>query len=202
MPSWASVSATGKLFLDTLLWASVTLAFHGLSLLRLLWDERRVRFEGEDEEQVGGLRCRRWAWRWWQQPSAGLPRGDATCRQPLDCRPTPSPSPLSQLWRFFHRRSGMGRLEMKEVLRFGSWRRVPAGSPVLRRGEERLCFCLLVEGSVIFQPLIQGEKAAPTLMRSGSCFDIALLNVFGGLTSAAERPQQVPSEPQLLTVCA
>ena len=61
-----------------------------------------------------------------------------------------------------------------QVLRFGCWRPVPAGQPILHRTEARLRFCLLVEGRVSFQALYQGARAPsePLLMFSGSCFDM------------------------------
>ena len=113
-------------FPDTLVWAGLALFFHLLSLCRLLWDERPVRFASEDEEQ---------------------------------------------LWRFFYRRSGMGRLEMQQVLRYGGWRRVAAGEPILRGHEARLNFCLLVEGRASVRSMHQQHVETPRPQFSGCCFD-------------------------------
>ena len=126
LPQWPSAAPTGDIALDTVTWACVTLSFHLLSLCRLLWDERPVRFASEDEEQ---------------------------------------------LWRFFYRRSGMGRLEMKQVLRYGGWRHVAAGDAILRGHEARLNFCLLVEGRAMVRSMHQQHVEMPRLQLSGCCFD-------------------------------
>jgi hypothetical protein len=55
---------------DGIAWSAICLLLHGFALCRLVFDERTVKFQTEEEEQ---------------------------------------------LWRFFYRRSGMGRLEFKQV---------------------------------------------------------------------------------------
>lgn len=134
LPKWPSMEPTGGLAADTLTWACLCLFFHGFSLTRLLWDERRIRFQTEDEEQ---------------------------------------------LWRFFYRRSGMGRLEFKQVLKYGSWLRVQAGKPIMAAHEAHLRFYVLVEGLASLQHAYHGVQEPPRLQYSGCCFDQNLLNLFG-----------------------
>lgn len=69
-PSWPGITNPGFIGLDGIIWACLNLFFHGTAAAQLLWDERRISFDSDDDEQV---------------------------------------------WRFFLRRSGMGRLEMLEV---------------------------------------------------------------------------------------
>lgn len=41
-----------RIALDTLIWSSLSLSFHGLSLYLLIYDERRIKFRSMDEEQL------------------------------------------------------------------------------------------------------------------------------------------------------
>lgn len=85
------------------------------------------------------------------------------------------------MWRFFYRRSGMGRLEMKQVLRFGRWRRIKAGAVILDPLASCSRLCLMVQGVGEFMAtagLEQGVIAHSTKL-SGGFFDMRLLNVFG-----------------------
>ncbi|PSC68883.1 expressed protein isoform D [Micractinium conductrix] len=134
LPRWPGMESTGNLAVDTICWSSICLFFHGLSLYRLLHDERRIKFNSEDEEQ---------------------------------------------LWRFFYRRSGMGRLEFKQVLKHGRWLRVAAGQAIIWGRDMHLRFCVLVEGLASLQHVYDGEQEPTRLQYSGCCFDQNLLNVFG-----------------------
>ncbi|GAB4817869.1 hypothetical protein N2152v2_004915 [Parachlorella kessleri] len=84
-----------------------------------------------------------------------------------------------QLWRFFYRRSGMGRLEFKQVLKYGSWVRVPAGKRILGARDSRLRIFLLVEGHATFYTCYGGYTDPGRPMYSGALFDKGLLNVLG-----------------------
>ncbi|KAL4430842.1 hypothetical protein ABPG75_006098 [Micractinium tetrahymenae] len=59
LPKWPAMESTGGLAVDTIIWACLCLCFHGLSLFRLLFDERRIRFKSEDEEQLWRFMYRR-----------------------------------------------------------------------------------------------------------------------------------------------
>lgn len=141
-PRWPNVGSTGGIAVDGVVWATLSGSLHALALLRLLLDERTVRFCSADEEQ---------------------------------------------LWRFFYRRSGMGRLEMKEVLKRGRWLHIPAGTTILDPIAAYSRLCLLVEGTAVFvaSKSTGGDEECPsspirpTLLFSGSFFDMRLLNVFG-----------------------
>jgi len=144
-PRWPSVESTGGIFLDSVIWAGLSGALHIIALLQLLSDERPIKFDNEEEEQ---------------------------------------------LWRFFYRRSGMGRLEMKQVLRFGRWRRINVGEVILDPLASCCRLCLMIEGtgdftatskSSIESGLVSSE-GTPTIsskLFSGSFFDMRLLNFFG-----------------------
>lgn len=88
-----------------------------------------------------------------------------------------------QLWRFFYRRSGMGRLEMKQVLKFGRWRRVKAGEVILDPVGACSNLCLMVEGVGKFAAANgepeSGVPAVTEKLVSGCFFDMRLLNVMG-----------------------
>lgn len=51
-PPWPSVGWMSRIALDTLIWSSLSLSFHGLSLYLLIYDERRIKFRSMDEEQL------------------------------------------------------------------------------------------------------------------------------------------------------
>lgn len=141
-PRWPSVTPTGALFLDTVLWAAASGTLHLVALVRLLLDERPVRFKTPEEEQ---------------------------------------------LWRFFYRRSGMGRLEMSAVLRYGRWRHVAAGDVILDPLAACSRLCLMVQGVGEFAATTGDPEAAggapgravSSRLLSGAFFDMRLLNVFG-----------------------
>ena len=80
-PRWPNFEWTGSISVDTIAWACINLVVNGISCGVMLWDERPIRFDCEDDEQM---------------------------------------------WRFFNRRSGMGRLEMKQV--GAAWAGVVGGS--------------------------------------------------------------------------
>ncbi|GAB4815350.1 hypothetical protein N2152v2_002396, partial [Parachlorella kessleri] len=132
-PGWAGFTVTNSVSVDGIIWSGVCLLLHGFALFRLLFDERRITFRLEDEEQ---------------------------------------------LWRFFYRRSGMGRLEMKQVLKHGRWLRVPAGQRILCKGDSRSMLCLLVEGVAGLRTDYGGIEEC-RLMFSGDMWDLALCSIFG-----------------------
>ena len=137
-PRWPYVDSNGNIFIDTIVWATLSGALHIVSLVRLILDERRIKFKTEDEEQ---------------------------------------------LWRFFYRRSGMGRLEMKQVLKFGHWQRVKAGDLILDPIGACSTLCLMVEGTGKFAASSgvpdTVEHAVTEKLVSGSFFDMRLLNIMG-----------------------
>mmetsp|Transcript_34790 Transcript_34790/g.77358 ORF Transcript_34790/g.77358 Transcript_34790/m.77358 type:complete len:473 (+) Transcript_34790:167-1585(+) len=90
------------------------------------------------------------------------------------------------LWRFFLRRSGMGRLEFKEVLKRGEWVRVKKGERIVSHTEAYEYLYLLVEGrpSCYLAPRAEGQdhNTSDTLklpLLSGAMFHFALCSVFG-----------------------
>lgn len=137
-PRWPSAGSTDAAFLDTVIWAGLSGALHIVALVRLILDERRIRFKTDDEEQI---------------------------------------------WRFFYRRSGMGRLEMKQVLKFGRWRRVKAGEVILDPIAACSSLCLMIEGVGKFASTNgepeTGIAAITEKLVSGCFFDMRLLNVMG-----------------------
>jgi hypothetical protein len=80
-----------------------------------------------------------------------------------------------QLWRFFSRRGGMGRLEMQQALKYGRWVRVPAGQLIAQGPEARLRFFVLVEGQASITSTYHGIKSEPRPLISGNCFDMGEL---------------------------
>jgi hypothetical protein len=90
-----------------------------------------------------------------------------------------------QLWRFFYRRSGMQRLEFKQVLKRGRWLRVPAGRLLLTPVDASRSLCLLVEGVASFTNAFPDPETGEHVVEekntfvSGHFFDKRLLNVFG-----------------------
>jgi hypothetical protein len=144
-PRWPSVEYTGGIFLDSVIWSGLSGMLHILALIRLLADERPIKFRNEEEEQ---------------------------------------------LWRFFYRRSGMGRLEMKQALRFGRWRRINAGEVILDPLAACCRLCLMIEGTGDFTSAskssiesgLVSSDGTPTIsskLFSGFFFDMRLLNSFG-----------------------
>lgn len=90
-----------------------------------------------------------------------------------------------QLWRFFHRRSGMGRLEFKQVIKAGNWHWYQEGDVILDPLTSCTKVCLLVEGLAQFKVMGIGQDQEgsdlemPSLLFSGCFFDMRILNVFG-----------------------
>jgi hypothetical protein len=95
-----------------------------------------------------------------------------------------------QLWRFFYRRSGMGRLEMQQAFRFGRWRRINTGEVILDPLAACSRLCLMIEGTGDFTATSKnsiesgflnenGVPAISSKLFSGSFFDMRLLNSFG-----------------------
>lgn len=109
-----------------------------------------------------------------------LLHGFALCRLVYDERPIKFKTPdEEQLWRFFYRRSGMKRLEMLQVLKYGRWVRVEAGQPILGPKDSKVRLCLLVEGLASFKTVFHGRGDVKKQLHSGAVFDLALLNIFG-----------------------
>ena len=103
-----------------------------------------------------------------------------------------------QLWRFFYRRSGMGRFEMKQVLKLGRWRRVAKGDVILNPIQSCSRLCLMVEGLAEFTTTSTTDPALNTIssqLFSGSFFDMRLLNVFGLFIGFEGVPGGVLSSP-------
>ncbi|KAG7671885.1 hypothetical protein NADE_000462 [Nannochloris sp. 'desiccata'] len=87
-------------------------------------------------------------------------------------------------------RSGMGRLEMQQALRFGLWRRIKAGEVILDPLAACSRLCLMIEGTGDFTATAKSfiesglfsSDGTPTIsskLFSGSLFDMRLLNSFG-----------------------
>eukprot|EP00887_Chlorella_sp_A99_P000166 scaffold13.g166.t1 len=96
------------------------------------------------------------------------------------------------LWRFFYRRSGMGRLEFSQSYKLARVERYRAGERVMCSRASRRRLGLLVEGTAHFRlhdPEGKVETRGSTLLFSGCTFDAALLSVLGvflGLEKAAD----------------
>lgn len=85
-----------------------------------------------------------------------------------------------QLWRLFHRRSGMYRLEMSECLRYGRWARYAAGDVIVTPGASHLRLHLVVEGLVELEvDHGAGKERVLNTLHSGTIFDFGVANVFG-----------------------
>jgi hypothetical protein len=83
-------------------------------------------------------------------------------------------------WRFFFRRSGMERLEFKEVVRRGSFKSYRAGDKIISGDEPMQQLCLLIEGAAEMHIAYHALK--PPYKRrvaSGAFFDLAVANCFG-----------------------
>lgn len=50
--AWPNYTFNGNISVDGLVWAILNLYMHGSNILRLLWDERPIKFKTEDEEQL------------------------------------------------------------------------------------------------------------------------------------------------------
>ncbi|PRW58379.1 hypothetical protein C2E21_2934 [Chlorella sorokiniana] len=96
-----------------------------------------------------------------------------------------------QLWRFFYRRCGMGRLEMKQVLRYGRWVRVPAGQAIMSGTDAHLRFYVLVEGLAALRDVYEGTATKPRTQFSSCCFSFQLLSIFGIYTGFERRAEHV-----------
>lgn len=51
-PRWPDYQSTGSMSLDGVIWACINLVVHGVAIGKLLWDERHIHFENEDERQL------------------------------------------------------------------------------------------------------------------------------------------------------
>lgn len=83
------------------------------------------------------------------------------------------------LWRFFYRRSGMPRLEFREVRRRASQVSFKAGDTIVVSSDSLSYLHLLVEGCVEFVVDYNGVPGEPRVLRSGSLFDLEIANIFG-----------------------
>ncbi|PSC72441.1 Transcriptional Crp Fnr family [Micractinium conductrix] len=85
-----------------------------------------------------------------------------------------------RLWRFFYRRSGMGRLEFKETIKRASCETFRAGDVIMQPADTHTRLMLLVEGLATFKVRDpSGNATGDVPLVSGGCFDIGLLNVLG-----------------------
>jgi hypothetical protein len=84
-----------------------------------------------------------------------------------------------QMRAFFARRGGMGKMEVKEVLKKGRFRRVKKGETILDKLQSVDHLGLLIEGKahLVSKSKDGFVKTAPVY--SGMTFDIGLFNVFG-----------------------
>eukprot|EP00055_Hartaetosiga_balthica_P003989 m.9720 g.9720 ORF g.9720 m.9720 type:complete len:351 (+) comp3529_c0_seq1:152-1204(+) len=84
-----------------------------------------------------------------------------------------------KVWRFFYRRSGMGRLELRRVIKNASWVTVKKGETIIDGNRNLQYFFLIVEGVIEFSSKYQGITSTPRQLRSGDFFDMKLGNLFG-----------------------
>ena len=83
-------------------------------------------------------------------------------------------------WRFFFRRSGMERLEFREVLRRGTFRSFRKGEIIMRADQPLQHLFLLIEGAVEIRATYNSDEDPFTRrLASGAFFDLAVANVFG-----------------------
>ena len=82
-------------------------------------------------------------------------------------------------WRFFFRRSGMERLEFKEVLKRGRFQSFRAGEAIMRQDQPLQKLCLLIEGAVEIRATYSSSEPFTRRLVSGAFFDLAVANVFG-----------------------
>ena len=59
IPSWPGVSSDGAIGLETIVFSSINIVTHGLAIARLIYDERKIRFGDEREEQMWRFLYRR-----------------------------------------------------------------------------------------------------------------------------------------------
>ncbi|PRW45226.1 blood vessel epicardial substance isoform X1 [Chlorella sorokiniana] len=145
-PSWPSVFNPDYVSIDGIVWAALNLIFHGLAMLQLMWDERPIKFAGEEQEQ---------------------------------------------LWRYFNRRCGMGRLEMQQVLKRAQRAEYQAGEVILDSTACHTTLVLLVEGLATFTfKDEQGKLMKEATLKSGSTFDIGMLNIFGVYLAFEKGPEE------------
>ncbi|EGD72459.1 hypothetical protein PTSG_00482 [Salpingoeca rosetta] len=83
------------------------------------------------------------------------------------------------VWRLFYRRSGMGRLEFREVIKRGYWRSYAAGETIVDETNALSHLHLIVEGVVEFTSVFHGIKSPPRKLYSGDLFNLAVTNLFG-----------------------
>ena len=82
-------------------------------------------------------------------------------------------------WRFFYRRSGMERLEFREVVRRGTFRSFRKGEKIYRADQPLQYLCLLIEGVVEIRATYNNDEPFTRRLVSGAFFDLAVANVFG-----------------------
>ena len=86
--------------------------------------------------------------------------------------------------RFF---SAFADPELWEVIALGSWKRIPAGAPMVREGEHGDFFCMMVQG----EARVTKNKKLLSVLGPGQCFgEMAYLSVFSherGATVTAAR---------------
>eukprot|EP00730_Choanoeca_flexa_P017075 TRINITY_DN8177_c0_g1_i1.p2 TRINITY_DN8177_c0_g1~~TRINITY_DN8177_c0_g1_i1.p2 ORF type:complete len:401 (+),score=41.50 TRINITY_DN8177_c0_g1_i1:1812-3014(+) len=129
----SSVWEEHTIFLDIVIWASITGAFHVYSIYLHLKDEATITFTDAEE----------------------------------------------QVWRFFYRRSGMHRLEMRETLRRSEWVTYKAGDTIVDPRYAHRYFHLVIDGCVEFQSEFNGIASDVRTLSSGDFFDLELGNLFG-----------------------
>lgn len=138
-------------------------------MLRMLWDERRISFRTEDEEQLWRLFYRRSGMQRLEfKQASGCLFGRFAELSSAWCTLPAAPTPLlphgSRLWPTANHMCLPAALPCApQVLRFGRWERVRAGQLILTGGEAHLRFCVLVEGLVSLQEAYQGQLSEPRL---------------------------------------
>lgn len=63
-----------------------------------------------------------------------------------------------QLWRFFYRRGGMGRLEVNQILKMGRFERFKPGEMIVSPHQSSRKLCILIEGIAVFAVATHGGK--------------------------------------------
>lgn len=91
-----------------------------------------------------------------------------------------------QLWRYFYRRGGMGKLEFLETWRRCRLQRFAPGEALLTAATARRTFLVLIEGTARYtvKPLPGTHSAkfglgSSSVQHSGASFEKGLLNVLG-----------------------
>ena len=59
IPSWPGVSSDGAIGLEAIVFSSINIVTHGIAIIRLIYDERNIRFGDEREEQMWRFLYRR-----------------------------------------------------------------------------------------------------------------------------------------------